>query len=93
MRFSEERIQALAKSIAKDLRDRGAVGKDISAANLSSLIAQEMIRDLQVEDEIDGEVRDILSRQPHLPPQGTGEYEAVFERTKREVAQRRGWPL
>lgn len=93
MRFSEQRIQHLARQMADAMIEQQAVDPKIGRANLSSLIAQVMINDLRVEDEIDGEVRDRLSRQRNLPPQGTGEYEAMFEKVKREIAQRRGWPM
>ena len=93
MRFSEERIQHLAKKMAASMVEQDAVDAKAGRANLASLIAQVIINDLQVEDQIDEEVRDRLSRQRNLPPQGTGEYEAMFDQMKREVAQKKGWPM
>lgn len=93
MRMSETRIRALAKTIAKDMIDQGAVEGKISVLNLSTLIAQVMIQDLKVEDEIDEEVRQRLLRYPRLPPEGSGEYEALFFKVKSEIASKRGYPL
>lgn len=93
MRFSEERIHYLAKRMAGQMIEQGAVDKEIGVNNLASLIAQVIISDLQIEDQIDEEARERLSKQRSLPPQGTGEYDAMFDRVKREIAQRRGWPM
>ncbi|MCB2155659.1 DUF507 family protein [bacterium] len=93
MRLSEERIHHLANKMAKEMIRDGAVDRKVGTENLATLIAQVMINDLRREDEIDEEVRGMLARQRNLPPQGTGEYEAMFQKLKQDVAAKRGYPL
>ncbi len=93
MRLSEERIRDLAKKMAADMIRDGAVDKKIGTANLATLIAQVILKDMQVEEKIDEETRDRLSRQRNLPPQGSGEYEAMFHKVKAEIAAKKGYPL
>lgn len=93
MRLSENRVRSLAFRMAKRMLDEGAVDPAIGTQNLSSLIAQVLINDLRVEDEIDEEARARVSKYPRLPPPGSGEYEAAFQNEKRAVAKRRGYPL
>lgn len=93
VRLSEDRIQYLARRMARTMIDSGAVDAKTSMGNLSTLIAQVIIKDLEAEDEIDAEVRRRLARIRTLPPPGTGEYEAHFQKTKQQVAGERGYPL
>ena len=93
MRLSETRIPHLASKMAREMIREGAVDRKVGAENLATLIAQVIINDLRREDEIDEEVRGRLARQRHLPPQGTGEYEAMFLKLKQEIAAKHGYPL
>jgi len=93
MRLSEDRIHHLARRMADEMIARGAVDPAVRPQNLASLIAQVIINDLLVEDEIDAETRRRLESYRNLPPPGTGQYEAAFIKEKREVAARRGYPL
>lgn len=93
MRLSEARIRALSKQIAKDLIDQGAVDRKVGLLNLSTLVAQALIQDQKTEEAIEGEVREQLLRYRNLPPEGSGEYEALFLKLKEEVAARKGYPL
>lgn len=93
MRLSEDRIQALARIMAADMVARGAVEAKVGERDLALLIASVIIKDMQVEEDIDREAREKLSRQRNLPPEKSAEYEAMFDRVKREVAARRGYPL
>ncbi|MDK2972417.1 MAG: hypothetical protein PWP23_2172 [Candidatus Sumerlaeota bacterium] len=93
MRLTEARIRALSKQIARELIDRGAVDKKVGAMNLSTLVAQAMIHDQQVEEGIEAEARERLLRYRNLPPEGSGEYEAMFIKAKEEIAARKGYPL
>lgn len=79
--------------MAQEMVDSGTVEASGGVGAVASLIAQTLISDLRIEDEIDAEARERLLRQRHLPPEGSGEYEAMFLREKEAVAARRGWPL
>jgi len=94
VRFSEERINDIAKKIASDLIDKQAIDKKVGASNLASLVAQAMIKDLKLEEQIDAETReDMMRHYRNLPPEGTGEYEAIFIKTKQKIAKKHGFPL
>lgn len=93
MRLSEDRIHGLAKTMAADMVARGAVEAKAGERDLALMIASVIIKDMQAEEDIDREARERLSRQRNLPPEKSAEYEAMFEKVKREVAARRGYPL
>lgn len=93
MRFSDERIRTLAYRMAKRMIDEGVVDPAVRTQNLTTLIANAIEADLRMEDEIDAEARERVSKYRNLPPAGTPEHEAAFEKEKRFVAQRRGYPL
>ena len=79
--------------MAKRMIEKGVVDPAVGSQNLTTLIAQTIVADLRVEDEIDEEARQRLAKYPKLPPPGSAEYEAAFENEKRGVAKRRGYPL
>ena len=93
MRLSEDRILSIARIMAADMIARGAVEVKTGERDLAALIASVIIKDMQVEEDIDREARERLARQRNLPPEKSAEYEAMFDRVKREVAQKRGYPL
>lgn len=93
MRLSEQRIQALAKSIAAKMKENDSFEKSGTQSDLASLITQTMIRYFQQEEEIDLEVRLLLAKRKSLPPEGTGEYQAAFHQEKLKLAQKKGYPL
>lgn len=91
--MSEERIQFLAGRMARAMIEGGAVDPRAGAENVSTLIAQVLLRDQKDEEKIEEEARQKLLGYPRLPPEGSGEYEALFEKVKSEVAARKGYPL
>jgi hypothetical protein len=88
--MSEARIAALARRMAKEMLRRGAVKCAGGEATLGTLLARAIIAEQAIEEQIDNEARALLARQPRLPPPGTGEYQAAFIQTRRQLASRRG---
>lgn len=72
---------------------KGAVKAAAGADDLASAIAQVINRDLAVEEQIEMEARQMLSKNRNLPPPGTGEYQAAFTQAKQAAARRRGFIL
>ncbi|MEQ8819647.1 MAG: DUF507 family protein [Sumerlaeia bacterium] len=93
MRMTERRLTSIAKDVVRELRARKAIETKLGDSNLASLIAQAWIEDARREDDIDVETRSLLAKQRNLPPEDSPAYEAMFQRVKREVAARRGFPL
>ncbi len=92
MRLSENRIRHLAREIAERLVAKGAVEASRGKADLATLAARVLNLDQKLEEEIDREAREQLSRQRTLPPPGTGEYQAAYDQARRRAAARRGIP-
>jgi hypothetical protein len=92
MRLSEERIRFIAKQAARRMIEEGAVEPGVGELNLRTLIAQVLISDMQVEEQIDAQARESVARQRRLV-EGTPEYEAAFQQAKAAIAAKRGYPL
>ncbi len=93
MRLSEERIRDVSRKMAADMIREGTVAADVGERNLATLVAQIIINDLRAEDTIDELTREKLSRYKHVPPAGSGEYDALFSKVKAEIAREKGYPL
>jgi len=93
MKMSETRIRKLAKAMAREMTTRGAVKCMTGADQIADVIGKIMVQDQRIEEEIEGQAREMLSRQPSLPPEGTGEYFAAFQQAKRAIAIRKGFKL
>lgn len=90
MRLSDQRIQNLARRMAREMTARNAVEAKGGAENLAGFIARFLAYDQMKEEEIEREAREFIARQKTLPPPGSGEYEAAFRNAKRQMAARKG---
>ena len=88
MRMSRERIFYLADMILKELD--GTEGVTFKAPDE---IRPEVVRTLsdesKLEESIDTEVRRILSSYSRPAPEGSGEWEVLYQKTREEVLRRR----
>lgn len=91
MRLSEDRIQFIARQIAKELTDKNLLKFSGSAIVLESEIGRVIMADLKIEEEIDREVVDMIDRMQRKPPQGSAEWQALFMSKKEEIARRRNY--
>ena len=88
MRMSRERVFHLAELIVKELTVLEAV-----SVKAPDEIRPEVIRVLsdeaRLEDTIDAEVRKTLSTYARPAPEGSAEWEVLYQKTREEVFRRR----
>ena len=90
MRMSRERIFHLADLIMKELGN--AEGVHVKAPDE---VRPELIRALteesKLEESVDSEVRKTLSSYSRAMPEGSREWEVLYDKTREEVYRRRFW--
>ena len=88
MRMSRERVFHLADLIIKEL---GATpGVNVKAPDdLRPEVVRVLTEESKLEESIDGEVRKILGSYSRPVPEGSREWEILFQKTREEVLKRR----
>ena len=88
MRWSRERVFYLADLIIKEL---GATpGVNVKAPDdLRPEVVRVLTEESKLEESIDGEVRKILGSYSRQAPEGSGEWEILYQKTRQEVLKRR----
>lgn len=94
MRMSRERVFALADSILAELAGtQGVVMKGLADERVRSQIRIEIFRviedEARLEESIDQEVRRILSSYSRPVPEGSAEWQVLYQKTRDEVLRRR----
>ena len=94
MRMSRERLFGLAERIVSDLTaTEGVVIRQISDDKVRNQLRTEIFRVLEeegrLEETIDQEVRKTLSSYSRPAPEGSGEWEVLYNKTRDEVYKRR----
>ncbi len=88
MRMSRERIFHLADLIVKALGTTSGV--NIKAPDdLRPEIVRVLTEESKLEESIDGEVRKILASYSRQLPEGSREWEVMYQKTREEVYRRR----
>ena len=89
MKFSRERLFHLAARLTEEL----LASEGVVVRKSSDDVRTEMIRILsdetRVEESIDAEVRKILASYARPAPEGSPEWEILYEKTREEVFRRR----
>jgi hypothetical protein len=91
VRLSEERISLLARRITDRLLDDELVDLEIDEDRFTFLVESLIIRDLQIEAEIDEEVTAFLLKNKSQIEEGSTEWGVEFERKKEELSVARGY--
>ena len=91
MRLSEDRVHFIAQQIAKEVLDSGLVSFGGSRIVLEAEISKVILEDLRVEDEIDKEVVDMISKMKRNIPPGSAEWSAIYAQKKEEIARRKNY--
>jgi hypothetical protein len=91
MRLSEDRINAIAYKIAFELVKKRYVKTTHKLNQVTAWIEKPIFEDLKHEDVIDDEVRRELGKLTKCPPEGSFEYNAMFQKKKEEIARRRNY--
>ena len=88
MRMSRERVFHLADLIIKEL---GATpGVNVKAPDdLRPEVVRVLTEESKLEESIDGEIRKILGSYSRQVPEGSGEWEVLYQKTRQEVLKRR----
>ena len=88
MRMSRERIFHLTDLIVKELEASPAVQVK-NADELRPEILRALTEESKLEESIDGEVRKILGSYSRHMPEGSREWEVLYQKTREEVFKRR----
>ena len=88
MRMSRERIFHLTDLIVKELEASPAVQVK-NADELRPEILRALTEESKLEESIDGEVRKILGSYSRNMPEGSREWEVLYQKTREEVFKRR----
>ena len=90
MRLRREMIQYLARTIARDLRAKGCIQMLGDREKVEELIREVITEDLQVEDRLNDEVKDLLRAFSNEFNKGAADYHTMFTMVKRKLVQERG---
>lgn len=88
MRMSRERIFHLADQIVQELTTNGGIVIK-SPDDLRSEVVRVLTEESKLEESIDGEVRKILGTYARPAPEGSREWEVLYQKTREEVFRRR----
>jgi len=91
MRLSNARIEFIAEQIAGNLTRDRHVGYYNRKRKLSSIIARIIIQDLAFEDKIDAEVEETIRSIKRDIPEGSAEWNSIFQQKKEEIAKRHNY--
>jgi hypothetical protein len=88
MRMSRERVFSLADRIVKELE--AVPGLTVKAPDdLRLEIVRVLTEESKLEESIDGEVRRILASYARPAPEGSPQWEVLYQKTREEVRRRR----
>ena len=89
MKFSRERIFHLAARMAEELAASEGVVVLKPAEEVRTEIIRVLSDETRVEETIDAEVRKILGSYARPAPEGSPEWEILYQKTREEVYRRR----
>jgi len=88
MRMSRERIFSLADRIVKELGSTAGVSVKVPD-DLRPEVIRALTEESKLAESIDGEVRKILASYSRPMPEGSREWEVLYEKTREEVFRKR----
>lgn len=89
MRLSKERIAALSKALAETLLTEGLISSTSPKEFLISKVESIMVEDLQVEDRLNAEVKEILKGHEREIQKGEVDYQKMFQMIKKQLVKER----
>jgi uncharacterized protein len=90
MRLRREMIQYLAQAIVRDLKDKGFIQVLADREKVEELLREVITEDLQVEDRLNDEVKELLRAFSSEFTRGEADYHKMFTMVKRKLVQERG---
>lgn len=88
MRLTKNQIEYISYRITKELQDKGFIDVDNPQTMVQSLIAI-ITGELQVEDKLNDEVREILTQHSEEMRRTNVEYREMFKMIKKKLARER----
>lgn len=89
MRFSRERVVQLAVRLTEELLATDGVAALKPADDIRTEMVRTLSDETRVEETIDAEVRKILGSYARPVPEGSAEWEVLYQKTRGEVYRRR----
>ncbi len=93
MRLSEDRISAIAYKIAFELVKKRHLKTTKRLNQVTAWIERPIIDHFTTEDSIDDLIRADMAKMTTCPPEGSFEYQALFQKKKEDYARKRGYQL
>jgi hypothetical protein len=93
MRLPKERVRHLAHSLSEQLQAEGLVRVAGDKKGLADALAQSITDELQVEDRLNAEVRELLKAYADQIERGQVDYQKMFTMIKTKLARDRGLVL
>lgn len=93
MRLSEDRVVDLSCKIVGKILDEELIYSDMDEDELVDFVKKIIWNDLLVEDEIEVEVKKVIGSYSRSIPEGSAEYNAVYQRMREDIAKRRNYVL
>jgi hypothetical protein len=90
MRLRREMIQYLAQAMTRDIIDKGFVQVLGDRAKVEELLREAITEELQIEDRLNDEVKDLLRAFSNEFSRGEADYHKMFTMVKRKLVQERG---
>lgn len=90
MKLRKEIVHFIAEALAAQLVDEGLIESDYSQHELSEKVRRIITDDLLVEDRLNDEVRDILSRHSRMLDRSNVNYSEMFKMVKNRLVKERG---
>jgi hypothetical protein len=90
MRLRREMIQYLVEAIARDLSATGCIQMLGDREKVEELVREVITEDLQVEDRLNDEVKELLRAFSNEFNKGEADYYKMFTMVKRKLVQERG---
>jgi uncharacterized protein len=90
MRLRREMIHYLAQAIARDLSEKAVIQIAGEREKVEELVRDVITDDLQVEDRLNDEVKELLRAFSNEFSRGEADYHRMFTMVKRKLVQERG---
>jgi hypothetical protein len=93
MRLSKERVATLSKRLTETLLKENLISFRSKKELLESRIESILLNDLQVEDRLNAEVKEILKNHEREIDRGEVDYQKMFQMIKKQLAEKRNLVL
>lgn len=93
MRLSKERVTTLSKRLTETLLKENLISFRSKKELLESRIESILLNDLQVEDRLNAEVKEILKNHEREIDRGEVDYQKMFQMIKKQLAEKRNLVL